>query len=146
MNKSRIITPEILEELPNIVTKVEYSDGIFNKLTYIGFCIVEFFDDNELKYFCGEYKDFLSYQDIKIIKAWYPNKDDIYFENGGKDYYRFDFDEHIFLFENNEFDNGRVLMGNLLQKDLETRLQLISFKQNYLMRLLFHGQQYISAG
>ena len=144
MDRSTKLTAELIGELPNFAEDMTFFDGEFSGLKFIGFAIVEHFYNKKIEYYCGNHNNILTVDDIDKIEKWIPNQNDadICFEK----YYRIDFDHYIFIFNHYDFENGRVLMGNLLQKDLETRLSLAEIKQAYLMRLLIHGRQTAYAG
>jgi len=134
---SKFLTPEILEDLPNISGVVKFTDGFYGDLNYIGFCIIEDYESQEIRYFCGGESNFLEIEDLDLIRAWKPNIKDSFYEN----YFRFDFKRFIYIFENIAAEHGRVLMGNLLKKNNAVRLDLITLQQDYLMRLLLHGRK-----
>lgn len=132
---TQVLTQEILKGLPELSKDLSFSDGEFDGLKYIGFCIVEIYEDKDLKYYCGELKDFLNPSDIMIIKNWNPENHNYFIHN----YHKLDFENYLYLFQNTEFTNGRILMGNLFKKNFENRLELVSIQQAYLMRKL-HGR------
>jgi len=139
INNEHWLTPRILEDLPNIAAlelDVKYTDGKFSNLTYAGFCIVQYSDTNELKYYKGKEEKFLKLGDEEQIINWFNNKNAYYIEL----YHRLDFTEYIYIFKEYDFFKGRILMGNLLKKEMDVRLDLAKLHQEHLMRLLLNGR------
>jgi len=139
VEKLNWITENIIEDLPNLAVlefDTKFTDGIFTNLTYAGFCVVQYFENHELKYFKGKDNDFLTEEDEKRLLLWFYEEHTIYFDK----FYRLDFTNYIYLFKEYEYDKGRILMGNLLNKNFELRLDLAKLHQEHLMRLLIHGR------
>ena len=140
MIQSELLTIDIVENLPNIsidMNDVKFTDGEFKNLRYAGLCIVQYYYTEELKYHCGVLKNFLSEEDIYRIKIWFCKENFFYLDR----YYRLDFDEYIYLFQVFNFEGGELMVGNLLKKDLELRLDLASMHQKRLMGLLINGDR-----
>ena len=133
------ITEDVIEDMPNLAVlefDTKFADKDFTNLTYAGFCVVQYFDGNDLKYYKGKDKNFLEDSDKSLLKEWFHKEDSFYLDN----YFRLDFQKYIYLFKEYEFEKGRILMGNLLNKNLELRLDLAGMHQKHLMRLLIHGR------
>lgn len=140
MKKIKFLTPEIIEELPNIANDFCFEDEKNTNLKYKGFCIFEiFFEKNEVKYYCGSCKNLFSDEDIEKVKNWMPKTKGKYYQ----DYYRMDFDKYIFIFQHYIYKDERILLGNLLIKDMETRLDLASIHQSYILEELINGRKNI---
>ena len=126
------LSKDILEALPNISQELSLTDGQFRDLKYEGFLIIEYFQNN-LNYYCGNKKDFLSNMDLIKIRNF--NKDNKYLE----DYFRLDFDNYIYIFQYSEFKDGYILLGNLLEKSILNRFNLAILFQEYIMKDLKYG-------
>lgn len=126
------LSKDILEALPNISQELSLTDGQFRDLKYEGFLIIECFQNN-LNYYCGNKKDFLSNMDLIKIRNF--NKDNKYLE----DYFRLDFDNYIYIFQYSEFKDGYILLGNLLEKSILNRFNLAILFQEYIMKDLKYG-------
>jgi len=138
-NNKNWLTPRIIEDLPNIAAlelDVKYTDGKFSNLTYAGFCIVQYSDSQKLKYYKGKEEKFLKSEDEQKIIDWFEQKNAYYIEL----FHRLDFTEYIYIFKEYDFFKGRILMGNILRKEMEVRLDLAKLHQDYLLRLLLNGR------
>jgi hypothetical protein len=135
MSTIRKLTPEILADLEELAAESDcnFTDGRNKDLRWKGFCIVEI-DYPKLIYNCGGYAVFTA-GDVNKLRNWHPNKEDLYY----KDYYRVDLDSVIFIFQYGIMEDKVILSGNVLEKSFDTRLDLISFKQNSLLMELIHG-------
>ena len=131
MIKDTHITYEIIEELPNLSEdNMSFTDGEFSNMKYLGCLIVEKTGDNEIDYYCGDRTDIFNYQELDVLKRWLPEQ--TYIDN----YYRLDFKRYIYLFQVKYLNNKVVMIGNLLKKDFETRLNLAELYQEWIMKKL----------
>lgn len=135
MEQARQLTYDIIEDLPNLSIDTSYTDGIIKGLKYIGFFIIDLDSNEGIKYYCGEMKSILSDIDLVEVKKFTPSKYKLYIE----DYYRIDFENYIYLFRHIEKEDKKLMMGNLLQKDLKTRLNLAEIYQQCIMRKLIYA-------
>ena len=129
------ITEEIYKDLPSLSVNIETQNTEY--LKYIGLGIIKIFSDTRIEETCGVLKSFLSVSDKQIINNWENSNKEIYLEN----YYRIDFDNHIFIFQEYIYEGVIILLGNLLKKDFHTRLGLIKFYQEHLQRVLLNGRE-----
>ena len=138
MKKIKFLTPDIIEDLPNIAKDFCFEDDENTNLKYKGFCIFEIFSKTkEVKYYCGSCNNLFTDQDIKKVKNWLPTTKGKYYQ----DFYRIDFEKYIFIFQHYIYKDERILIGNLLRKDIETRLNLASIHQSYILEELINGRE-----
>ena len=135
MEQVKHLTYDIIEDLPNLSVDLSYTDGKFKGLKYMGFLIINIIDDKYIKYHCGELDDILNTNDLNVVQNFLPIKRNLYIEN----YYRIDFENYIYLFQYIKEDDKRLMMGNLLKKDFETRLNLAELYQQAIMRKLVYA-------
>ena len=125
------LTREIIEELPNICEDLNYDDGIVGNLKYIRFLTIEYTEDGIL-FHCDKLKKIFTKKEINILKNWEPDNN-FYVE----DYYRIDLNNYIYIFQViHTEDNYKILCGNLLRKDFQTRLILAETYQTWIMEKL----------
>ena len=134
---SKHMTKEVYEDLPNISVNFKVEDMNTKDLKYVGLCVIEIFPCNTIKALCGGLKNFISYKDKIQIAEWKASNKEIYLE----DYYRVDFEKYIFIFQEYIYKDEVILLGNLLKKDFDTRLNLITFYQEHLKQVLLHGRE-----
>lgn len=139
MSKLKFLTPEIIEELPELINDFLYTDGEFNNLKYVGFCAIKVAGNNIIV-LNENFKNIFTEEDLIKIKTWLPTTKGSYYN----DYYRIDLKNYIFLFQFYISKGYRILLGNLLIKDFETRLELASMQQEFFLKERLHGSTYDS--
>lgn len=132
MQKQKYLTHEIIEELPNLSIELSFTDGQFKGLKYKGFLIVCSSELREFKYYCGRWENFLPQEDEEKIRNFNPDNEKVIFQN----YYKLVFMDYIYIFQYERYMNGFLMIGNLLEKSPETRLNLIELEQKFLMEQL----------